>query len=51
MQLKMMGSDSLIEAPKKVRLHLPAEDLGAKNLSEWKGQQLARKLSHKVQSL
>jgi hypothetical protein len=51
MQLELMGSDSLIETPKKVRLHLPAEDLGAKNLSDWQGQQLAKSLSYKVQDL
>jgi hypothetical protein len=51
MQLEMMGSDALIETPKKVRLHLPAEDLGVKNLSDWQGQQLARKLSYRVQAL
>jgi hypothetical protein len=44
MQLEMMGSDALIEAPQKVRLRLPAEDLGAKNLGDWQGQQLARQL-------
>jgi hypothetical protein len=51
MQLEMMGSDSLIDAPKKVRLRLPAEDLGVQNLSEWKGQQLAKSLSYRVQAL
>jgi hypothetical protein len=51
MQLELMGSDSLIEDPKEVRIHLPAEDLGAKNLSDWQGQQLARKLSYRVQAL
>jgi hypothetical protein len=51
MQLEMMGSDLLIETSKKVRLHLPAEDLGVQNLSEWKGQQLAKSLSYKVQPL
>ncbi len=35
--------DSIVEG-KPAQLQLPAEDLGAKNQSDWEGQQLAKKI-------